>query len=155
MPLVGIREISLIRLTNGSPSLRGWSFAHHTPFFKSHLHILKYGVMEPVRVEIPLTQMLEGIERARKGTAQTRRQLAREAELRVCLQQIEIQRASQIAACQAFAAHATAEIDRLQGLRADVQKRIVGLDEMYALAAEQLVNAYLQSSSVGGADLEP
>ena len=72
----------------------------------------------------------------------------REVELRSCLQQIEVQRASQLAACHAFQAHVAAEIDRLHGMRADVQRRAAALDEMYSLAAEQLTKAFVEASGV-------
>lgn len=73
--------------------------------------------------------------------------LQREIELRTCLQQIEVQRAAQLAACHAFQAHVTAEIDRLHGLKVDVQRRVAALDEMYSLAAAQLTHAFVAATA--------
>lgn len=68
----------------------------------------------------------------------------REGELRSCLQQIEAQRAAQVGACHAFQAHVTAEIDRLHGLKADVQRRLAAIEGMYSQAAEQLTQAFVE-----------
>jgi hypothetical protein len=94
-----------------------------------------------------LESLLKGIERARSGIVRKQRQADREDELRECLQQLEVKREAQLSSCQAFKSHVVAEISRLQGLKADVDRRAAALDEMYALAAEQLTQAYIEANA--------
>ncbi|KAJ1633156.1 hypothetical protein T492DRAFT_983681 [Pavlovales sp. CCMP2436] len=99
--------------------------------------------------DLSLDDLVASLQRARGGSARTQWHIQREDELRRCMQLIAVQRASQVSSCHAFQAHIIAEIDRLQGLHVDVQRRVATIEELFDTAAQQLLAAFVETTGGG------